>query len=606
MYFLTFFFSTVLCVEFFLDLHGFFILTSFLLLFFHLFIVCDLYFFARQIKVVGSGRSIRCTSVLDTIYNGYDLLRRRNNLLEVIAYKDHEMPLRTGSRSLDDVFSQSVSNSARSYRSGNVTVVLCSRGKTSVFQDVSPKLRIPSEKDFLDYVGNFLPAGSGRVWLDTISSEYLGICQKFSLYGVSSILRAKVEWQSLETTSSAEVCVLYREGQYPSSLEFMRLGEFICGLKKQGEVFERIEQLYTEVEAQRMLTREKQEALSSFSHDLRTPLNNIHSAMSLLDTHCEDSVSRPLLEVGIANYFRLESLMSKVEEFAKVQSARSIPQRELFDINLLLEEIESLFSFQSSEKGIHLEISYSDKVESVFADRFDYSRIVSNLLGNAIKYTEQGSILVSFSKENGNTTLSISDTGEGISEYDSKKIWEPFYRCNSQEVEGSGIGLALVKSLVERNNGKITLSSVPGEGSTFSVSFPSNFSLSMGKNSALSVSSDFSVLIIEDDIDYGSLLKETFSEFYGRVDVVSSFSEALRAFDEGVFDLVISDYQINTETLYQNIKYVPKDSTLVVLSGASEVHEEVKERAEMLRRKPCCIRSLAREIAETKHRKALT
>jgi two-component system phosphate regulon sensor histidine kinase PhoR len=142
-----------------------------------------------------------------------------------------------------------------------------------------------------------------------------------------------------------------------------------------------------------------------------------------------------------------------------------------FDINSFIQNILSEFIPMAEEKNIKLTFNPAKEGVQVFGDKDKLKQVFVNLLQNAIKYTDEGSIEVLLNEEKKFLNIAIKDTGIGIPQEDLNRVFERFYRVDkarSRAVGGTGLGLAIVKHIIEAHNSKIVVASKPGEGSTFS------------------------------------------------------------------------------------------------------------------------------------------
>ncbi len=191
-------------------------------------------------------------------------------------------------------------------------------------------------------------------------------------------------------------------------------------------------------------------------------------------------VQRERLELIHENGERLRRLVNALLDFSRLESGKATANLERVDLGRYTAELASMFRAATERAGIRLDVDGETIGVWALVDREMWAKIVSNLLSNALKFTFEGSITVSvrqFLAEDSSAwvELRVSDTGIGISEDDQSHLFERFYRVegvSSRSFEGSGIGLALVAELVNLHGGHIEASSVPGQGSTFSVQLP--------------------------------------------------------------------------------------------------------------------------------------
>ena len=239
-----------------------------------------------------------------------------------------------------------------------------------------------------------------------------------------------------------------------------------------GEKNEELKRLNEEVLE---LTHSRLVFFTNISHELRTPLTLIADPVEMLleDTGIKGK-SRELLKMVQRNALALQQLVSNILDFRKIQNGKMELKLYRFDIVKTLTMWVGDFQLTAERKQIRLHLDVNDLKGSheMIADQEKISRIVFNLLSNALKYTPAGGeIFVSLKDEGANLRLDVKDTGKGISQDEADKIFERFFQAKGA-ASGTGIGLALVKSFVELHHGEARVESEPGKGSDFIVVIP--------------------------------------------------------------------------------------------------------------------------------------
>ncbi|NIP80248.1 MAG: hybrid sensor histidine kinase/response regulator, partial [Gemmatimonadetes bacterium] len=216
--------------------------------------------------------------------------------------------------------------------------------------------------------------------------------------------------------------------------------------------------------------------LASVSHELRTPLNSIIGYSDLLDA----GVPTPLPETLETYVNRIRSaaqhLLALIEQIIEASRAEFDERvdAETFDVAALVPEVADLVGGRAREAGIRLEVSAGEPLE-VESDRRKVRQILLNLLVNAIKFTPEGRVRVALEHTDETFSLQVSDTGVGIEPDVQDQIFRRFWQAEGTPVRtngGMGIGLWVVRTLVDALGGSISLDSEPGAGSTFEVSLP--------------------------------------------------------------------------------------------------------------------------------------
>jgi len=223
-------------------------------------------------------------------------------------------------------------------------------------------------------------------------------------------------------------------------------------------------------------TELKNAFMSHTSHELRTPLNAILGFTQLLEIsdlsdEDHDSAGR-ILDAGR----HLLTLINELIDIARIESGDLGLSLEPVSLLPLIEEACQLMSPLAAERSITVVQHCALPALAAHADRHRLMQILVNLMSNAVKYNRRGGTITATSEEEGadRVSLVISDTGPGLSQGDLERIFVPFERLGAEQtaVEGSGIGLPLAKSLAEAMGGRLNASSVPGEGSAFTISLP--------------------------------------------------------------------------------------------------------------------------------------
>lgn len=225
------------------------------------------------------------------------------------------------------------------------------------------------------------------------------------------------------------------------------------------------------------LNRYKSEFLAIMSHELRTPLTSIIAFTEILlnDIPDERETEKQNLEEIRANSENLLKLINNILDLAKIEAGRQELKLEFVDMADVIGSVDSIISPLARKKGIQFTTEINPQVPLIKADPEKIRRVVENLAGNAIKFTEKGGkveVKVDFDGTTKEVVVTVSDTGIGIREEEQDLIFERFTQVdssNSRKYSGSGLGLALAKELVELHGGWIKVASDVGRGSIFTV-----------------------------------------------------------------------------------------------------------------------------------------
>lgn len=222
----------------------------------------------------------------------------------------------------------------------------------------------------------------------------------------------------------------------------------------------------------------KSEFLNTMAHELRTPMNVIIGNTELLEAGYYGELSelaRKALQVTQKNAQNLLSVVSEVLELARLEVGQLPLQPESFSVAELIEELRSSFAPLAQKKGIALECTAAAELR-MKQDRKKLKRVLENLLANAVKYTDHGGVSVrAFEPAPARVAFEVRDSGIGIRPDDLERIFEPFQVAESVDrvkYPGTGLGLSLVKRLVQMLQGEIGVNSELGKGATFTVTLP--------------------------------------------------------------------------------------------------------------------------------------
>ncbi len=225
------------------------------------------------------------------------------------------------------------------------------------------------------------------------------------------------------------------------------------------------------------LDRAKTAFFSNISHEFRTPLTLILGPVDELRKRATglDEQARDELELIHRNGLRLAKLVNTLLDFSRIQAGRMQARFEPVDLSAFTAELASVFRSAVDRAGLTFAVDCPPLDEPVYLDRDMWEKVVLNLLSNALKFTFEGSISVRVRRDDGGATVTIADTGIGVSAAEMPRLFERFHRietARARSTEGSGIGLALVRELVGLHGGTITADSREGAGSMFTVRIP--------------------------------------------------------------------------------------------------------------------------------------
>ncbi len=227
--------------------------------------------------------------------------------------------------------------------------------------------------------------------------------------------------------------------------------------------------------------RTKSEFLANMSHEIRTPINGIKGFISLLSKASLEPSQRRYVDIIMKSTNDLTGIVDEILDFSKMESGKLHIVDEAFDLHEVIEQTRDLLFINVLTKGIDLNlIIFSDTPRWVIGDKLRLKQILLNLVGNAIKFTDHGRVVIRVSLEDeadavASVAISVEDSGIGISEEDQQNLFQAFNQVESSDTRrftGTGLGLVISKNLATLMGGGIDMQSVPGEGSEFCLRLP--------------------------------------------------------------------------------------------------------------------------------------
>ena len=249
-----------------------------------------------------------------------------------------------------------------------------------------------------------------------------------------------------------------------------------------ARLFHEIEDKGREIE---IANKHKSEFLANMSHELRTPLNAILGYTELIIDNIYGDVPEKIQEVlerVEKNGRHLLNLINDVLDLSKIEAGRLTLSLNEYSMQDIIQTVFTSVEALAAEKNLDLNVKIRGVLNTGKGDEQRIAQVIVNLLGNAIKFTEQGKIEVEATVSNESFLVSITDTGPGLSEPDQKRIFEEFRQADASSTRvkgGTGLGLSISKKIVEMHGGRIWVDSNLGKGSTFSFTLPIRVEMQM-------------------------------------------------------------------------------------------------------------------------------
>jgi len=315
--------------------------------------------------------------------------------------------------------------------------------------------------------------------------------------------------------------------------------------------------LHKAKEAAEDASRSKSEFLANMSHEIRTPLNGVLGMLQLLETTRPNAEQREYVETAIRSTDRLTRLLSDILDLSRIESNKLVIQEENFAVADVHQSIRDIFGVPARDKGLRLEVRVDPNIPAhLFGDEARLRQILFNLVGNAIKFTPQGLVEVNFaliSRPGDSPCLircTVLDTGVGIPGERLKDIFEPFIQVDGSCVrthQGAGLGLAIVRRLVDLMHGQLSIESTPGEGTTVGVTLPFSAGSAPSRIRVSGAEQDFGgrrILLVEDDSVNRMAMERILAKLGCSVLSAGNGREALEILAREKVDLVFMDVQM--------------------------------------------------------------
>ena len=300
--------------------------------------------------------------------------------------------------------------------------------------------------------------------------------------------------------------------------------------------------------------------LANMSHEIRTPINVMLGMNEMILRECDSEDIRQYAQRIEKSGNYLLSLINNVLDISKIESGKVKITKEPFSISALVQEIWLLGSGQAENKNLEFQVKIDETLpEYINGDALHMKQIMLNLISNAVKYTENGSIVFQVERCGEKIRFSVKDTGYGIEKEAMNTLFDAFTRVDVKKyrnIEGSGLGLAIVRELCRETNGKVEVQSEVGTGSKFTVTFPLEEAGKQNtgewyprkekeeKHAGTFVAPDAKVLIVDDREENLRVICSLLKHTKIRTDTAVSGSECIEKVRKGNYHMIFLDYMM--------------------------------------------------------------
>ena len=301
----------------------------------------------------------------------------------------------------------------------------------------------------------------------------------------------------------------------------------------------------------------KSQFLANMSHEIRTPLNGVLGMVHVMEMECLEPLQIERLRIIRESGKALLDVLNGVLDLSKIEAGKLEIWSSEFDMAELLEGVAATFAVNAAKCGLSVTLDMSPIARGIWrGDAIRLRQILSNLISNGIKFTENGGVSVSADLIDGMMRFEVRDTGIGMSSDDIQLLFQKFSQIDPSDTRrfgGTGLGLAISRELAELMGGNVTVESQLGVGSTFTLSVPLKFVRVAEEATALAAppketswGRPLSILAAEDNATNRSVLTALLSPLNVDLTIVENGREAVAAWASGSPDLILMDIQMPT------------------------------------------------------------
>jgi len=337
------------------------------------------------------------------------------------------------------------------------------------------------------------------------------------------------------------------------------------------------------------LLQNREQLISTVSHDLKTPLSTIIGYTELLDNSQLSNKQHYYTKNIKSSSEYISKLVQDLLDFTKIEAGKIIVETVPFSLTDVIKDVSNSVQSVYQGKSIALSLDIEESLnKKIIGDPFRLRQILTNIIGNAYKFTESGFIKITARPNSiqNKVTITIEDSGIGIKPENLKLVFEEFTQADEnieKSYGGTGLGLTISKKMAEILGGKLYLESTFGKGSTFKIDLPLQFDTT-GSNdkSKLSEFTNLAAIVVDDDDSLLRLTTEVLKQKGFKIHPFTNASEALKAIQDTDFDFIITDIQMPEIDGFQFLKSVKstagtkyKNQPIIAVTGRADLETEM-------------------------------
>ncbi len=413
---------------------------------------------------------------------------------------------------------------------------------------------------------------TGKLYVDFVRRDY----QEQTVTFYRNALKNKLQNTYFEfpiiTKSGKEVWL----GQNVSLIISDNNKELVLGFQAMArDITERIrfeKELIDSKEQAISAAKVKSQFIANMSHEIRTPLNGIIGISNLLQKTNLDLQQKKYLEAILTSSDQLMGIINNILDISRIEAQRMTTTQNPFNIHELVHAIESLFEQRAIQKNLDFRCELDEHIpEMIVGDAVKLNQILYNLIGNSLKFTDEGYVslevdLLDKDAKDCKIRFRVKDTGIGIDQEHQDKIFSAFTQVEGDTTRrygGSGLGLTIVKKLVDLQNGSIILESEPGKGSCFTVELHFGIPAIQKEEKQADESiekkfdlTDIRILLAEDNPINQMVTSDLLKGLGAEITIAQNGEQATRIYSEQDFDIILMDMQMPIVDGYQAMKTI--------------------------------------------------